>query len=76
MHDRELEFFKRLSETFKALMKYCAWTRQVLHGKDEVLWKRQILHGQDEVQQSPDLVTVDLVKNLDLVKFSLLTEFL
>ena len=28
------------------------------------------------VQQSPDLVTVDLVKNLDLVKFSLLTEFL
>ena len=28
------------------------------------------------LQQSPDLVTVDLVKNLDLVKFSLLTEFL
>ena len=29
-----------------------------------------------KVQQSPDLVTVDLVKNFDLVKFSLLTEFL
>ena len=29
-----------------------------------------------KLQQSPDLVTVDLVKNLDLVKFSLLTEFL
>ena len=30
----------------------------------------------NQEQQSPDLVTVDLVKNLDLVKFSLLTEFL
>ena len=33
-------------------------------------------HKEKQEKTSPDLVTLDLVKNLDLVKFSLLTEFL
>ena len=42
-----------------------------------LIWESYLIWAkQPMIQQSPDLVTVDLVKNLDLVKFSLLTEFL